>query len=260
MQQFKFLARSMSVVLTDTAPQRMPLHDNNGTHKPNTDMAIIELSGVNKIYRTDKVETTALENVNISVEKGEFVSIMGPSGCGKSTLLNIIGLLDAPTSGTVTIDGISSASFSDSALSRFRNGKLGFVFQSFHLIPSLNVVDNVEIPLLYRRMGAKERREMALEVLGRVDLRHRVNHMPSQLSGGQCQRVAIARAIAGNPEIILADEPTGNLDSKTGAEVMELLHRLNKEDGRTIVMVTHNEEQAGMTDRIIRMFDGRIVM
>lgn len=223
-------------------------------------MAIISLDGVNKIYRTDKVETMALENVNLTVEKGEFVSIMGPSGCGKSTLLNIIGLLDRPTSGTVTIDGYSPASASDRLLSKFRNEKLGFVFQSFHLIPSLNVVDNVEMPLLYRKMTSKERDRIALDVLERVGILHRAHHLPSQLSGGQCQRVAIARAIAGNPEIILADEPTGNLDSKMGAEVMELLHRLNKEDGRTIVMVTHNEEQAKMTDRIIRMFDGRITM
>lgn len=223
-------------------------------------MAIIELKGINKIYRTDEIETLALENVNINIEKGEFVSIMGPSGCGKSTLLNIVGLLDTPTSGTVSIDGISLGKMSDSKLAAFRNAKLGFVFQSFHLINSLNVLDNVELPLIYRSMSASERSKRVREVLDRVGLSHRMRHMPSQLSGGQCQRVAIARAIVGNPEIILADEPTGNLDSKMGAEVMDLLHSLNKEDGRTIMMVTHNEQQAKLTDRIIRFFDGRQVM
>ncbi len=222
-------------------------------------MAIIKLEGINKIYRTDEIETLALENVNIEIEKGEFVSVMGPSGCGKSTLLNIVGLLDEPTSGTVTIDGTALGKMSDKKLAAFRNAKLGFVFQSFHLINSLNVIDNVELPLLYRSMSAGERSRRAKEVLERVGLSHRMRHMPSQLSGGQCQRVAIARAIVGNPEIILADEPTGNLDSKMGAEVMELLHSLNKEDNRTIMMVTHNEEQAKLTDRIIRFFDGRQV-
>ena len=222
-------------------------------------MSIIKLEGINKIYRTDEIETLALENVNIAIEKGEFVSVMGPSGCGKSTLLNIVGLLDTPTSGTVSIDGTALGKMSDSKLAAFRNAKLGFVFQSFHLINSLNVIDNVELPLIYRSMSASERSRRVREVLDRVGLSHRMRHMPSQLSGGQCQRVAIARAIVGNPEIILADEPTGNLDSKMGAEVMELLHSLNKDDGRTIMMVTHNEEQAKLTDRIIRFFDGRQV-
>ena len=207
-------------------------------------MAMIKLTGINKIYRTNEIETLALENVNLDVIKGEFVSIMGPSGCGKSTLLNIMGLLDAPSSGKIEINGTSVESMKDKELAAFRNKTLGFVFQSFHLINSLNVIDNVELPLLYRKMAAKERTRLAKEVLERVGLSHRMRHMPTQLSGGQCQRVAIARAIVGNPEIILADEPTGNLDSKMGAEVMELLHKLNKEDGRTIVMVTHNEEQA----------------
>jgi putative ABC transport system ATP-binding protein len=193
---------------------------------------MIKLTGINKIYRTNEIETVALENVNLEVNKGEFLSVMGPSGCGKSTLLNIMGLLDAPTSGSI---------------------------ESFHLINSLNVLDNVELPLLYRKVSAKERRRLAEEVLQKVGLSHRMRHMPTQLSGGQCQRVAIARAIIGNPEIILADEPTGNLDSKMGAEVMELLHRLNKEDGRTIVMVTHNEDQAKQTSRTVRFFDGRQV-
>ena len=222
-------------------------------------MAMIKLNGINKIYRTNEIETLALENVNLDVAKGEFVSIMGPSGCGKSTLLNIMGLLDAPSSGKIEINGTSVESMKDKELAAFRNKTLGFVFQSFHLINSLNVIDNVELPLLYRKMAAKERTRLAKEVLDRVGLSHRMRHMPTQLSGGQCQRVAIARAIVGNPEIILADEPTGNLDSKMGAEVMELLHKLNKEDGRTIVMVTHNEEQAKQTSRTIRFFDGRQV-
>lgn len=222
-------------------------------------MAMIKLTGINKIYRTNEIETLALENVNLDVAKGEFVSIMGPSGCGKSTLLNIMGLLDAPSSGKIEINSTSVESMKDKELAAFRNKTLGFVFQSFHLINSLNVLDNVELPLLYRKMAAKERIRLAKEVLERVGLSHRMRHMPTQLSGGQCQRVAIARAIVGNPEIILADEPTGNLDSKMGAEVMELLHKLNKEDGRTIVMVTHNEEQAKQTSRTIRFFDGRQV-
>ncbi len=218
---------------------------------------MIKLTGVNKIYRTDSIETQALENVNIEVKKGEFLSIMGPSGCGKSTLLNIMGLLDKPTSGTIEIAGTTVDQMTEKELAAFRNRTLGFVFQSFHLINSLNVLDNVELPLLYRKISAKERTRLAKEVLARVGLTHRMYHMPSQLSGGQCQRVAIARAIIGNPEIILADEPTGNLDSKMGAEVMEILHKLNSEDGRTIVMVTHNEEQAKQTSRTIRFFDGR---
>ena len=222
-------------------------------------MAMIKLTGINKIYRTNEIETLALENVNLDVIKGEFVSIMGPSGCGKSTLLNIMGLLDAPSSGKIEINGTSVESMKDKELAAFRNKTLGFVFQSFHLINSLNVMDNVELPLLYRRISNSERKRLAKEVLEKVGLSHRMNHFPTQLSGGQCQRVAIARAIVGNPEIILADEPTGNLDSKMGAEVMELLHRLNKEDGRTIVMVTHNEEQAKQTSRTIRFFDGRQV-
>ena len=222
-------------------------------------MALITLKNINKVYRTDEIETQALENVNIEVQKGEFVSIMGPSGCGKSTLLNIIGLLDAPTGGQITVNGADVQEMKDKELSAFRNRNLGFVFPSFHLIGSLNVLDNVELPLLYRNMLAKERTRLAKEILEKVGLSHRMYHFPSQLSGGQCQRVAIARAVVGNPEILLADEPTGNLDSKMGAEVMDLLHKLNKEDGRTIVMVTHNEAQAKQTDRIIRFFDGRQV-
>lgn len=222
-------------------------------------MAIIKLQNINKIYRTDEIETVALENVNLEVEKGEFLSIMGPSGCGKSTLLNIIGLLDTPTDGTVSINDLDTSKLSDKQLAQFRNKTLGFVFQSFHLINSLNVLDNVMLPLLYRSMSDKERKEAAKLMLERVGLSHRAYHYPAQLSGGQCQRVAIARAIVGNPEIILADEPTGNLDSKMGSEIMELLHELNVKDGRTIVMVTHNEAQAKETSRIVRFFDGRQV-
>ena len=220
---------------------------------------MIKLTGINKIYRTDEIETQALENVNLEVQKGEFLSIMGPSGCGKSTLLNIMGLLDTPTSGTIEINGTRTDNMDDKELAAFRNKTLGFVFQSFHLINSLNVIDNVELPLLYRKMSSSERTALAKQVLERVGLSHRMKHMPTQLSGGQCQRVAIARAIVGNPEIILADEPTGNLDSKMGAEVMDLLHQLNREDGRTIVMVTHNEAQAKQTARTVRFFDGRQV-
>lgn len=221
-------------------------------------MAIIELKDVCKIYRTDKIETTALDNVSFSINEGEFVSIMGPSGCGKSTLLNIVGLLDSPSRGEVKLLDTDTGRLNDASMSRFRNENIGFVFQSFHLIPSLSVMDNVELPLIYRSgLSAKERKRMVAEVLERLDLSHRMNHMPTQLSGGQCQRVAIARAIVGNPRLLLADEPTGNLDSKMGAEVMKLLHEINKNDERTIVMVTHNEEQARQTDRILRFIDGR---
>lgn len=223
-------------------------------------MTMIKLTGINKIYRTNEIETQALENVNLEVENGEFLSIMGPSGCGKSTLLNIIGLLDAPTSGTIEVNNkLIDAKMNDKALAKFRNETLGFVFQSFHLIPSLNVIDNVQLPLIYRGTSHKESVERAKAVLERVGLSHRMRHMPSQLSGGQCQRVAIARAIIGQPDIILTDEPTGNLDSKMGTEVMEILHELNSTDGSTIVMVTHNEEQAKQTSRIVRFFDGRQV-
>ncbi len=221
--------------------------------------SIIELREIGKVFRTSEIETIALENVNISVKKGEFVAVMGPSGCGKSTLLNIIGMLDKPTTGTVTINGTTGEGMKDSEMAEFRNKTIGFVFQSFHLIQSLNVIDNVEIPLLYSGMGAKERRKRAEELLRQVGMSHRMRHMPSQLSGGQCQRVAIARAMACNPEVILADEPTGNLDSKMSAEIMQLLLDLNEKEGRTIVMVTHNEQQAKQAHRIVRFFDGRQV-
>lgn len=221
-------------------------------------MEIIKLKDVNKVYRTKEIETLALENVNLEIKEGEFVSIMGPSGCGKSTLLNIIGLLDKPTSGTVTIMEETTGNMNDNQLSVFRNHNIGFVFQSFHLIPSLNVAENVALPLIYRDgISRKERSKKIEEVLTKLGLSHRMRHFPGQLSGGQCQRVAIARAIIGDPKIVLADEPTGNLDSQMGHDVMNILHQLNKEDGRTIVMVTHNEQQALETDRIIRFYDGR---
>lgn len=223
-------------------------------------MSIISLNGVEKVYRTKEIETIALDNVNLDVDRGEFLSVMGPSGCGKSTLLNIIGLLDSPTKGTVSINDTDPHGMGDDTLARFRNSSIGFVFQSFHLIPTLSVADNVELPLLYRKgVSTAERRRLVEQVIERVGLTHRMRHMPAQLSGGQCQRVAVARAIVGNPEIILADEPTGNLDSKMGAEIMQLLHDLNRNDGRTVVMVTHNEEQARQTDRIVRFFDGRMI-
>ncbi len=220
---------------------------------------MITLKNINKVYRTKTLETQALENVNLNIEKGEFVSIMGPSGCGKSTLLNIIGLLDEPTSGTVEINGETTSGMSDKQTARFRNETLGFVFQSFHLINTLNVLDNVMLPLLYRKNSTANKKELAKAALEKVGLAHRMDHFPSQLSGGQMQRVAIARAIVGNPSIILADEPCGNLDSKMSREIMDILHDLNKNQGITIVMVTHNEQQARETDRTFHFFDGRQV-
>ena len=220
---------------------------------------MITLTDISKVFQTKDIETHALSNVNITINKGEFVSIMGPSGCGKSTLLNIMGLLDDATSGTIEIDGINVKGMIDKEMALFRNHKMGFIFQSFHLIPSLNVIDNIELPLLYRKgVTAKERRERAMEVIKKVGLSHRAKHFPSQLSGGQSQRVAIARAIIGNPEIIFADEPTGNLDSKTGAEIMEILHNLNRE-GTTIMMVTHDSSIAQQTGRIIHFLDGKLI-
>jgi putative ABC transport system ATP-binding protein len=220
---------------------------------------VIRLKGIEKVYRTDSIETVALSNINLDVAEGEFVSVMGPSGCGKSTLLNLMGLLDIPTQGTVTLGGRSVDSFRDRDLARLRNQEIGFVFQTFHLVPDLTVLDNVEIPLLYRRLSNGERRQMALGALDRVGLSSRVDHFPSQLSGGQQQRVAIARAIVGRPHLILADEPTGNLDSVMGDEIMEILAELNRAEKATVVMVTHDPRQAEKTGRIVRMFDGRQV-
>ncbi|HET7711974.1 MAG TPA: ABC transporter ATP-binding protein [Thermoanaerobaculia bacterium] len=220
---------------------------------------MIQLESINKTYRTDRVETLALQNINLTVGEGEFISIMGPSGCGKSTLLNVIGLLDKASSGRLELDGLHINGAGDRKLARLRNEKLGFVFQSFHLVPDLTVLDNVEIPLLYRGMSAKERRRLALAALDRVGLASRVHHFPTQLSGGQQQRAAIARAIVGKPRILLADEPTGNLDSQMGDEIMSILHDLNENDGTTVVMVTHDDRFAKQTDRIVRLFDGRQV-
>src|SRR5436305_3669034 len=205
---------------------------------------MIRLENVDKVYRTERVETLALHNINLDVAQGEFVSIMGPSGCGKSTLLNLIGLLDEPTAGALSLDGGKINKAGDKTLARLRNEKLGFVFQSFHLVADLTVLDNVEIPLLYRNVSAKERRRLALAALDRVGLASRVHHFPTQLSGGQQQRVAIARAIVGRPRILLADEPTGNLDSQMGEAIMSILHDLNKNEKTTVVMVTHDERFA----------------
>ncbi len=220
---------------------------------------MIKLENIEKVYRTKTIETLALDNINLDIKKGEFVSIMGPSGCGKSTLLNIIGLLDKPGKGNVSIDNIFINGQKDKELAKLRNQKLGFIFQSFHLIKSLNVLDNVEIPLAYRNVPAKKRRKLALDILEELGLSGRAKHFPAELSGGQCQRVAIARAIVGKPDVLLADEPTGNLDSKMGAEIMAILKRINSENNMTIVMVTHDETQANMTNKIIRLFDGRQV-
>jgi putative ABC transport system ATP-binding protein len=217
---------------------------------------MIRLQNIEKVYRTDTVETLAVNGITLDVAKGEFLSIMGPSGCGKSTLLNIMGLLDLPSRGNIRIDEQDTTKMKDRQLAGFRNEKLGFIFQSYHLINDLRVLDNVELPLLYRAASDKERRFMAAEALEKVGLSNRLKHFPTQLSGGQRQRVAIARAIVGNPQIILADEPTGNLDSAMGNEIMEILINLNKNEGTTIVMVTHDENMANKTHRLVRLFDG----
>ena len=217
---------------------------------------MIHLQDIKKVYRTDTIETLALSQISLDIAKGEFLSIMGPSGCGKSTLLNIMGLLDAPSAGDIKIDNQKTDHLSDKQLAQFRNKKIGFIFQSYHLINDLKVLDNVELPLLYRDSNSKERKQLASDALGKVGLSNRMRHFPTQLSGGQKQRVAIARAIVGKPEIILADEPTGNLDSAMGNEIMEILLQLNTNEGTTIVMVTHDENMAKRTHRLVRLFDG----
>ncbi|OYP60731.1 ABC transporter ATP-binding protein [Prevotella sp. P3-122] len=219
---------------------------------------MIKIENIKKVFRTEDVETWALREVSLEVKAGEFVAIMGPSGCGKSTLLNILGLLSSPTEGTYMLDGKDVSTLSESDRIKLRKGALGFVFQSFNLIDELNVSENIELPLLYMGVSAKERKEAVKAVIDRVAMGHRAKHFPAQLSGGQQQRVAIARAVISNPKLILADEPTGNLDSKNGREVMELLKELHRE-GTTIVMVTHSQRDASYADRTINLFDGQIV-
>lgn len=219
---------------------------------------MIKLENVKKVFRTEEVETWALREVNLEVKEGEFVAIMGPSGCGKSTLLNILGLLDNPTEGTYMLNGKDVSKLKENDRTDIRKGTIGFVFQSFNLIDELNVYENIELPLLYMDTPNKERKERIEAVMDRMAISHRRKHFPNQLSGGQQQRVAIARAVLPNPKIILADEPTGNLDSKNGKEVMNLLSELNKE-GTTIIMVTHSQHDAAYADRIINLYDGQIV-
>ena len=219
---------------------------------------MIKTVALEKIFRTEEVETWALNKVNIEVKEGEFVAIMGPSGCGKSRLLNILGLLDNPTSGEYYLNGIEVSKYTEAQRTKLRKGIIGFVFQSFNLIDELNVYENIELPLLYMGVSASERKQKVKEAMERMAIVHREKHFPQQLSGGQQQRVAIARAVVANPKLILADEPTGNLDSKNGQEVMNLLNELNKE-GTTIVMVTHSQHDAGYASRIINLFDGQVV-
>lgn len=219
---------------------------------------MINTVNLKKIFRTDEIETLALNNVNLNIKKGEFVAIMGPSGCGKSTLMNILGLLDNPSEGEFHFKGTNVANYKENKRTDLRKGAIGFVFQSFNLIDELNVFENVEMPLVYQRISSKERKDMVNKVLERMNIGHRAKHYPQQLSGGQQQRVAIARAVVSNPDLILADEPTGNLDSKNGKEVMNLLMELNRE-GTTIVMVTHSMSDSAYAHRVINLFDGKVV-
>lgn len=219
---------------------------------------MIKIENLSKVFRTEEVETTALNNVSLEVKEGEFVAIMGPSGCGKSTLLNIIGLLDNPTEGNYYFNGQEVGHLKEKQRTQVRKGNIGFVFQSFNLIDELNVYENVELPLVYLKKKASEKKELINSILNRMNISHRAKHFPQQLSGGQQQRVAIARAVVAGPKLILADEPTGNLDSKNGSEVMSLLTELNQE-GTTIIMVTHSQHDASYAHRIINLFDGQII-
>ena len=219
---------------------------------------MINVSNLTKVFRTDEVETIALDSASFEIKDGEFVAIMGPSGCGKSTLLNILGLLDNPTEGKYILFGTDVSDFKEKDRTQYRKGNLGFVFQSFNLIDELNVYENIELPLTYLKVSAAERKERVEEIMRRMSISHRAKHYPQQLSGGQQQRVAIARAVVANAKLILADEPTGNLDSTNGREVMQLLGELN-EAGTTIVMVTHSPKDAAKAQRIINLFDGKIV-
>ncbi|MBO4985037.1 MAG: ABC transporter ATP-binding protein [Bacteroides sp.] len=219
---------------------------------------MIKIDNISKVFRTSEVETVALNHVSLEVKEGEFVAIMGPSGCGKSTLLNILGLLDNPTEGSYQLFGEEVANLRERERTRMRKGKLGFVFQSFNLIDELNVADNVELPLTYLGIKSAERKQQVRDILKRMGISHRAKHLPQQLSGGQQQRVAIARAVVTKPRLILADEPTGNLDSKMGSEVMQLLTELNRE-GTTIIMVTHSKHDASYAHRVVNLFDGSVV-
>jgi len=224
----------------------------------NQSETLFNLEGLTKVFRSDNVETTALNNINIEIKRGEFVAVMGPSGCGKSTLLNIIGMLDSPTSGSFWFNGDEVAGYGESKLSQIRKQNIGFIFQSFNLIDELTVRENIELALLYHKVSAAERKERAYKVMERMEIAHRANHMPAQLSGGQQQRVAVARAVIAEPHLILADEPTGNLDSHNGEEVMEMLTQLNKQ-GTTVLMVTHSPAHAEYARRDISLFDGEVI-
>ena len=219
---------------------------------------MIKTNDLQKVFHTEEVETTALNKVNVEIKKGEFVAVMGPSGCGKSTLLNILGLLDNATGGSYVLNGKDVTAFTETERTKLRKGEIGFVFQSFNLIDELNVYENIELPLLYMNIPAAERKQKVEAAMERMAISHRAKHFPQQLSGGQQQRAAIARAVVANPSLVLADEPTGNLDSKNGQEVMNLLSELNKE-GTTIVMVTHSQHDSGYAGRIINLFDGQVV-